>query len=115
MALVVGSLSLGALALPTVAVGLLLVWQLVEHPFLLNDGLHLLLRFIDIVAPVVRAAYLTVGGLLSTPGYAVLIAYSLSVFALTVVWTRLVVSHRSSHWPVAVRAGGQSAHLNPTP
>ncbi len=102
MVLLMGSLSLGSLILPLVVGGLLLLWQLGAYPPLLNHLLHSALQLMSFVKPLLRACWLMVRALFPTPGLLILFVYTFCLFALIVLWSRLV----ARAWPRGQRLAG---------
>jgi hypothetical protein len=88
--LLVGTISLTALALPTTIGAFIALEQLFSCSPLLSHGLQLILKLISIGRPLVKAGWLVLTSLFSPFGQPILVSYSLIVFALTALWVRLV-------------------------
>ena len=104
-ALLVGSLSLGALLLPALAGLIALLWQLLDQPYLLGHGLQLTARLITVAGSLGKACWLMIRAILLAPVQPALLAYSLLTLALTALWIRLVArSQRGYRWPANQRS-----------
>lgn len=104
-ALLVGSLSLGALFLPPLAGLIALLWQLFDQPYLLGYGLQLTAQLISIAGALGKACWLMIKAILLAPVQPALLTYSLLTLALTALWIRLVArSQKGYRWPANQRS-----------
>ena len=95
--LLVGTISLTALALPAIIGAFMALEQLFSYSPLLSHGLQLILKLISIGRPLVKVGWLGITALLSSFGRPILASYSLAVFALTALWVRLVSGRQKGY------------------
>jgi len=98
-ALLVISLSLGALALPWIVGWLTLLWQVITKPTLLSHGAKLVAQFLNFAESVGGACWLIITAL-SSLNQAALLGYSVLALALIALWIRLVAGRRGGYQPV---------------
>ncbi|HIC93845.1 MAG TPA: hypothetical protein EYP09_06305 [Anaerolineae bacterium] len=104
-ALLVGSLSSGALLLPALVGLLALLWQLFDQPYLVGYGLQLMAQLIAVAGAWGKACWLMIRAILLAPVQPALLAYSLLTLALTALWIYLVArSQRGYRLPADQRS-----------
>jgi len=99
-ALLVVSLSLGALALPWIVGWLTMLWQVITEPSLLSDGAKLAAQLLDLAESVGGACWLIITAVSSHLSQPALLGYSFLVLALITLWVRLVAGRRGGYQPV---------------
>lgn len=99
-ALLVVSLSLGALALPWIVGWLTMLWQVITEPSLLSHGAKLAAQLLNLAESVGGACWLIITAVSSYLSQPVLLGYSFLVLALITLWIRLVAGHRGGYQPV---------------
>ena len=99
-ALLVASLSLGALALPGIVRWLAMLWQVITEPSLLSHGAKLAAQLLNLAESVGSACWLIITALSSYLSQPALLGYSFLVLTLTALWIRLVAGSRNGYRPV---------------
>jgi hypothetical protein len=100
MTLLAGSILIVAFVLPSILGFVSSSFELVRYPSLLGHGLHLLYWIIVIASSLGKALWLVITSLPSIIGQPFLLAYSILVFVLISIWTRIVIGSQRGYKPV---------------
>lgn len=105
MILLLGALSLGAFALPSLVEPLLLLWPFVIHPSLLGKGLLALTQLFHLLRSLLEVCWLVVTALLSAIHPSILLFYPLIALVLTVFWLTIILPQVRQGLPGSLREG----------
>jgi predicted anti-sigma-YlaC factor YlaD len=97
--LLAGSILIIAFVLPPILDFVSSSFELFRYPSLLGHGLHLLYRIIVIASSLGKAIWLVITSLPSITSHPFLLAYSILIFALIALWTRIVIGSQRGYKP----------------